>query len=327
MHYMAMRRALSGFVAFSLLASQALPCCIVSPGEEVLMTHENVVIVWDEKSQTQHFIRQANFDSKAKEFGFIVPTPSEPDFSVANQEAFSRLQSLIPPPRSFGCSKNEEDSVTAAGGVEVLKTEQVGDYEATVVKATDGEVLNAWLQDNGFISRPAMTEWLDGYAKKQWVFTALKYKADEDSKTETNAIRISFKTDRPHYPYKMPKDTWPEGHNRPLKLYFVAAHAIDAKYVDTNDHWEATKEWSGPLPADQRADLAEELGLKESDLPENAQVTIFENGRNKHGYDQDLTFAASSNIGPYLGGGIVVVLVAGWLMIQRNRRRFVPNPA
>lgn len=325
MHYVVMGRAISGIVALGLFASHALPCCLVSPGEEVLMTHENVIIVWDEKAQMQHFIRQANFKSKAKEFGFIVPTPTEPDFSVANEKAFSKLQNLVPVDDTRKAAS--ADATTATAGVEVLKTEQVGDYEATVVKATDGAVLNAWLKENGFISRPAMTEWLDGYAKKQWVFTALKYKADEDLATETNAIRISFKTDRPHYPYKMPKDTWPEGHVRPLKLYFVAAHAINAKYVDTNDHWEATKQWSGPLPVSQRAGLAKELGLLESDLPKDAQVTIFENRRNNHGYDQDLTFASSTNYGPFLGGGIALVLFTGWLVIQRNRRRFVPVPA
>ena len=329
---------LSFAIASVLLGSQALACCIVSPGEEVLMTHENVVIVWDEKAKVQHFIRQANFDSQAKNFGFIVPTPSVPEFSVARKEAFSLLQDLVPPPRKFGCESPTEGvaaSAGATGEVEVLKEEQVGDYQATVVKATDGQALNDWLKKNGFVSRPAMTEWLDGYTTKQWVFTALKYKAkqkslykpDRDSTTRTNAIRISFKTDRPHYPYKMPKDTWPEGHNRPLKLYFVAANEIDAKYVDTSDHWEAKKEWSGPLPESKRIALAVDIGLKESDLPANAQVTIFENGRNENGYDEDLIFVAASNVGTYLGGGIVVVLVGAWLMVQRNRRRFVPTAA
>lgn len=304
------------------MGSQVLACCIVSPGEKVLMTHENVIIVWDAKAGMQHFIRQTKFDSKAKEFGFIVPT-----FSEADEQAFNRLQNLVPIPDNTEGAAGGVAAAAESKGVEVLKTEQVGDYEATVVKATDGKALNDWLKENDFVSRPSMTEWLDGYAKKQWVFTALKYKADEDSTTDTNAIRISFKTDRPHYPYKMPSDTWPTGHDRPLKLYFVAASSIDAKYVDTNDHWEAAKEWAGPLPADQRAGLAHELGLKESDIPTNAQVTIFENKKNEKGYGEDLIFVASTNYGTYIGGGIVVMLVGAWLMVQRNRRRFVPTAA
>lgn len=327
---MNMTRLLSAFAGFLLLGSQVLACCIVSPGEEVLMTHENVVIVWDEKAKIQHFIRQASFDSEAKNFGFIVPTPSVPNFSVAKESAFSLLQELIPPPQTFGCGAKSEETEAAAGeaagGVEVLKTEQVGDYQATVVKATDGNALNEWLKKNGFVSRPAMTPWLDGYTKKQWVFTALKYKADKEGSTNTNAIRISFKTDQPHYPYKMPEDTWPKGHNRPLKLYFVAANEIDAKYVDTKDHWEAEKEWSGPLPESRRIALATDLGLKESDLPPNAKVTIFKNGLNENGYDEDLMFVAARNTGTYIGGGIVVVLFGAWLMIQRNRRKFVVAP-
>lgn len=322
-----MTRALSIGIASALLASQAMACCIVNQGQRVLMTHENVIIVWDEKSKTQHFIRQASFDSNSKQFGFIVPTPTEPTFSVADDQAFNRLQNLMPVPENVVTDAAAGGMETKSAGVQVIKTEQVGDYQATVIKATNGQAMNDWLKDNDFISRPSMTEWLDNYAKKSWVFTALKYKADFQTLTRTDAIRISFKTDRPHYPYKMPKDTWPDGHNRPLKLYFVAASSIDARYVDTNDNWEAKKQWTGPLPNDQRPLLAKELGLTESDLPANAQVTIFENGRNENGYDEDLMFVAATNIGTYLGGGIVVVLVGAWLMIQRNRRKFVPTPA
>lgn len=309
------------------VAAVGSACCIVSAGEEVLLTHENVVIVWDAKAKRQHFIRQASFDSKGKNFGFIVPTPTVPDLSIAEESAFSLLQDLVPPPRSIGCAKSEETEATAsAGGVEVLKEEQVGDYQATVVKATDGAALNAWLKKNGFVSRPAMTEWLDGYTKQKWVFTALRYKADPNASTDTKAVRISFATDRPHYPYRMPKDTWPEGHNRPLKLYFVSSSQMDAKYVETDDHWEASTEWSGPLPQSSRQALASALHLKDADLPANAQVTIFENRLNEKGYDRDLYFAASSGQLPWnwiIPGGLLALLYA-FTRSRRNRIQATP---
>lgn len=304
-------------------------CCIVSAGEEVLLTHENVVIVWDEKAKKQHFIRQATFNSKGENFGFIVPTPAVPDLSVAEEKAFSLLQDLVPPETSFGCGAKSEEATgdLKAAGIEVLKEEQVGDYKATVVRATDGAALNAWLKKNGFVSRPAMTEWLDGYAKKKWVFTALKYKADLNAATSTDAVRISFAADRPHYPYRMPKDTWPDGHVRPLKLYFVSNKQMDAKYVESNEHWEARTDWSGPLPEKERGPLAEALHLKESDLPPNAQVTIFENGLNENGYDRDLYFAATPWQVPWTGAIPVALFAVLWAYTRSRRNRIHATPA
>lgn len=323
-----MARLLSIIASSLLLANHVMACATVSGGRAVLLSHENVIMVWDKANGMQHFIRQANFKSGEKNFGFIVPTPTEPTFSVADTEAFSRLYRLIPLHSAKKSARPAAWTVSSPrGGVQVLKTDQVGDYQATVVKATDGKALNDWLKKNEFVSRPSLTAWLDNYAKKQWVFTALKYKADSNARTETKAIRISFKTDKPYYPYKMPADKDQAGNKHSLKLYFVAATGVEAKYDKSSEVWGARREWSGPLPEAQRPLLAKELGLSETDIPANAQVTIFDNPGKEDDYDEDLVFMATSSAGPFMFGGIALVLVGGWLMVQRNRRKFVLSPA
>jgi hypothetical protein len=291
------------------------------------MTNETVIIVWDSAKKVQHFIRQASFDTKAKDFGFIVPLPSVPDFAVANPNAFSRLERLIPEPVSFGCAKPTEAAASIpTGSVEILKEERVGDYQATVLRATDAEAMSGWLQKNQFKSRPQMTEWLGYYTKKGWVFAALKYVATPETTTNTKAVRISFKTDEPHYPYKMPSDAFRPGWVWPLMLYFVADSRIKAKLADGGSSWAGKEVWSGDLPQGHYADLAKELALQPSDLPVNATVTIFENGEDESKYDEDLVFVAATNWS-MIWGLVVLIAICGWLLTQRNRRKFVPTPA
>jgi hypothetical protein len=321
------RKLLYVGLGFAAITSCAWACCVVSGGTWVQLANEKVIIVWDEEHKTQHFIRQARFDTKADDFGFIVPTPAEPKLAVANPDAYLKLERLVP--RPLGAAKKSSGAVMmGAGGVDVIRTERVGDYQATIVRATDGKAMNDWLKANGYVSRPAMEEWLDYYAKQQWVFTAFKFLRKEPTGAWTQAIRVSFPTDKPRYPYKMPKDTWPAGWRRPLNIYFVAPHRIESKYVGSDRHWEAKEKWSGNLPQEMRAGLAADLSLKDSDLPANAVVTIFENGENPYGYAEDLYFTASTAAAPWawLGGGVALVTLMALLRRRKSGVADGPEP-
>src|SRR5579871_4834433 len=50
-------------------------------GEEhsVEIASETALIVWDEKARKQHFIRRASFQAQVPYFGFLVPTPNQPE--------------------------------------------------------------------------------------------------------------------------------------------------------------------------------------------------------------------------------------------------------
>ena len=171
-----------------------------------------------------------------------------------------------------------------------------------------------------------MNEWLGYYTKKGWVFAALKYVATPETTTHTKAVRISFKTDEPHYPYKMPSDAFKPGWVRPLKLYFVADSRIKARLADGGSQWTGREVWSGELPKGHYADLAEELALQPSDLPANATVTIFENREDESKYDEDLVFVGATNWS-LIWGAVIILAILGWLLTERNRRKFFPSPA
>src|SRR5437879_4070273 len=73
-----------------LAACETLWACAAAPhpGDYVGIANETALIIWDAESETQHFIRRATFDTKAKDFGFLVPTPSKPELDEAHDYTF-----------------------------------------------------------------------------------------------------------------------------------------------------------------------------------------------------------------------------------------------
>src|SRR5262249_60607618 len=93
--------------------SPPIPACAPAPplGKPVVNADQTVIILWDAANRTEHFIRKASFQSEADDFGFIVPSPSQPELEESGSDAFPYLQKLTEPevrrrlrPPSFGCS-------------------------------------------------------------------------------------------------------------------------------------------------------------------------------------------------------------------------------
>ena len=77
------------FLLPSLLAPPAPACCPAPPsGRPVVNADKTVILIWDAATKTQHFIRQASFKSEADDFGFLVPTPTQPELNESGNAAF-----------------------------------------------------------------------------------------------------------------------------------------------------------------------------------------------------------------------------------------------
>ena len=134
-----MGRHLSVVVAGTLAVAIAIPCASVSrKGEEATIIGEKAVIIFEQESQTETFIRTATFSGKARDFGFIVPTPSEPDLSEVDGSIFREAGQIFarrfPPPRTG--SENPGKGGFGGGGapqVEVVKTQSLAGMKATVL--------------------------------------------------------------------------------------------------------------------------------------------------------------------------------------------------
>src|SRR5882762_5467895 len=89
---------LSATLATILLAAQLHACCgVARSGKPIMNADQTVIILWDAAQQKQHFIRKASFATEEQDFGFIIPSPSEPELSESGNEAFDTLKKLTEP--------------------------------------------------------------------------------------------------------------------------------------------------------------------------------------------------------------------------------------
>ena len=49
---------------------------------------QTVILIWDPATKTEHFIRKAAFQSAADDFGFLIPSPTQPELAESGNDAF-----------------------------------------------------------------------------------------------------------------------------------------------------------------------------------------------------------------------------------------------
>lgn len=312
-----MKRAIA-LLAGLFLAAFDGACCITYADLPMSLTSETALLVWDEENKIEHFVRGAEFDGKAPDFGFILPVPEQPfAIEVANPELFTHLlqqEPVDPNARPMDAAKAD------AGGVNVLDEKVVGDYKATVFEGSDGRSLNDWLGRNGYKTRPAMTPWLDYYAKKHYIFVAFKYQGQKGA-TPTRAVRVSFPAEAPHYPYKMPTDTWTLPHARQLDLFVLSQRELRGQLIDGKPWGKAlwTAEVDGPPIGKLMTERAKTAQVK---LPAKMVLTRFSSGGEENEFDVDLTFVpAPPKLLYALVGVLFLAGIAATLLLMKYRRK------
>jgi hypothetical protein len=291
-------------------ASWAWACCAVSgPGTVVVNADQTVLIIWNSKSKTQHFIRQAAFKSDANEVGFLVPSPTKPELAETDLAVFDTLKDITTP---------KVKSIGGGGGgfgggglgrnpnaVVVLEKKRVAGYDATVLKADSGESLVEWLKANKYDFSPAVATWAKPYIQQKWVFTALKVIPKEEqeaanaakSELQTPGLRMSFNTETPLFPYREPKSN-PLAQNfvaktRTLQIFFIAEGEYGGTLTNP-ENWSGRKYWSNKLDAAQTQKIIMQLKLPADQFPAEPWLTEF---RDRWAYDRaqsDLQFFSAS---------------------------------
>jgi hypothetical protein len=307
-------------LALSLPASDtpdADACAIAPPrGADVRIAEEEAIIVWDPATKTEHFIRKAGFQSTTPSFGFLVPTPTTPALGEVPDHLFDSLAEELRPEVRVDTSDHEYELGTLIGdgclgrggmkksapdtagaprsAVRVLQTATVAGFDATTVEADDAGALTAWLAAHGFESTPALTAWLERYVADHWKITAFVVATDEREGTDfslaTRAVKMSFQTERPFYPYREPTPAPPVAPaatdaGRLLRLWFLS----DARHAATL----ADQPWSAEiLLARPTGYLPEELT---SLAGKNPFVTAFADVSSPRRAIDELYFAPSAD--------------------------------
>jgi hypothetical protein len=281
------RHALAGISGYLLLAvvPRADACCaVVAGGSHVVNADQTVILLWDEKSGMEHFIRKADFKTDAKDLGFLVPSPSRPRLEESGGAAFTKLAEITAPRNRGGIGFPIGCAVAPArmeplSSVRVIEEKRVAGYDATVLTARSGSDLVAWLERNGYPYSPAVAEWAKPYLGGNWHFTALKIaKESERSDVKAASLRISFQTDRPLFPYREPDSGASKAAlkvpDRLLRIYFIS----DARFrgtIDGGKPWSGRTVWSGDITHHRKA-LLEDLGLPADTGPPTWWLTEFE---------------------------------------------------
>ncbi len=311
-----------GLVAFLFLTSLGLldlipssPACCPGPpsGKPVVNADQTVILIWDAATKTQHFIRKASFKGQADDFGFLVPSPSQPELDESGNDAFPFLQKLTEPeikrmPRpkdgvSCGCG-GKSAPLAAPAGVVVLDEKLVAGFHAVVLEARSADALVKWLKEHGYAYSPEIEAWAKPYVEQGWKITALKVakaKDDQDSESVTAAaLRISFKTERPLFPYREPDyknaNLIVGANQRLLRIYFVA----EARYrgeLTPESPWTGKVAWAGRVKIQDRNKVLEMLKLPETTGPAEWWMTEFEDNWPYRVARADVTFTRDPNQG------------------------------
>lgn len=253
-------------------APQALLACAPAPhmGEEIAIAEESAVIEWDPSTKTEHFTRRATFKGKARDFGFLVPTPEAPALAEVSDGVFDRLEEKTAR-KSVLETKHEVDFTplilmpwmarrsvemvaTAAPPVEVLSTQKLAGYEATVLDATDANALRDWLAAHDYATTPDLAEWLDAYIRQHWKITAFKIDKSQSFAARTSAVKMSFRTERPFFPYREPasrRTNAPADSVRSLRIFFLGPERV-AGVVGNNERWPGVVTWSDRVEDNRR---------------------------------------------------------------------------
>lgn len=329
-------------------------------GEEhsVEIASKTALIVWDKKAKKQHFIRRASFHAQVPYFGFLVPTPTQPELAEAPDEVFTQLEDWtrpevktdtvsvdrywnpflrwLDPGGMWSAGKSDEAAVEEVAHV------TVGPYDAVVLKANDLPALSEWLGRHGYDARPALLKWLDPYVKAGWFITAFQMKKEPQARTLTpQAVRMSFTADRPFFPYREAEDQREPGRpagRRLLRVFFLADQRMQGALDEKTAKWPGKTAWAGRLDNARRQGLAAQLasGVK---LPPGAWLTVFDDHASPRPGTSDLFFSPSGDqsevrrppiihykvveripLGEIIGLVILGVLFVGSLLIFWRRR-------
>ena len=350
--------ALAG--ALGSLGPRTATACATAPpaGAVVAVADESAVIVWDEATKTEHFVRRATFRSAAKDFGFLVPTPSKPELSEASDASFARLEDVIRPETVqvhhtrleptlmlffFFLARGSKSAPmeVARAPVRVLEEKRVAGYDAAVLEADDAGALEQWLKEHGYAQRPALAEWLAPYVQKKWKLTAFKVAdptaGDQPQNLGTNAVRMSFHTERPFFPYREPRDQRESlppalSTSRSLRVFFIGTSRAAATIGEGTTTFAGTTAWAGPFDA-AKAELPVAA-------PPGAWLTLFQDDASPRPGTDELWLAKAKDQTPIkpppfviqVGDVIPIPLdliallgVIVWLIIRKVKRP--PSPA
>lgn len=345
----------AALAALALASARPAAACATAPasGMVVKVVEESAIIAFDGQAHREHFIRRASFHGSGKDFGFLVPTPSIPELAAVPDRVFDELEQATQPKvivqhgvrgveptllcGFFFFLRSASAPVPAMAPARVLAEQRVAGYDAVVLEADEPAALAGWLKEHGYAARPDLSDWLAPYVAARWKITAFKIAA-EGPEVGTQAVRMSFATDRPFFPYREPadqRDTRSGGSPpRSLRIFFVGDSRVEGTIGEARAPWPGRAVWSNPLSAVNHLPALE--GALPFKVPANAWLTSFEDLASPRPGTDDLFFTNLASAGALMPEPVIVdareklpisldVLaglgLVGWAVARRRNRK------
>lgn len=294
-----------------LTSAESLWSCAPAPPPNVpvAIASESAVIVWDAKTKTQHFIRRASFATKAHDFGFLVPTPTKPTLAEADNEVFKTLADITKPvvvqqprPSNFSCGCGDGKVRSDAPKVTVLEEKRVAGYDAAILEADDAGALANWLKEHGYDFAPNLKDWAAHYIQAGWKFTAFKIAKDapEEERVGSSAVRMSFQTEKPFFPYREPEASAAEqaSASRLLRVFFLGDTKASGTLGEQGKDWPGKVVWANQLGATDQQNVLKQLKLPGTAPGGTWWLTEFEDWSSPRPGTADVYFATAADQQP-----------------------------
>lgn len=180
------KTAFLSFILVIMISSVAAPCPVVytPPNSFVHLTSESQgLVAYEEETNTQRYVVRQAYEGVASDFGLVLPTPGKPNMTSREEGLFKELHKMTKEPvdRKNSMFSGSLASQNMESSVEVVESRDIGDFNATILRADDSEALTDWLTENGFNYGSQSTENFEYYIEKdrEYYFTAMKINVEE----------------------------------------------------------------------------------------------------------------------------------------------------
>ncbi|NJK89124.1 MAG: DUF2330 domain-containing protein [Myxococcales bacterium] len=186
------------------------------PSVPVVQAGERIVFALEGRHVVAHI--QIQYEGAAEEFGWLLPVPSVPEFSLGTEELFTRVLNSTQPRyrlnRTFsgqcqlessaggGFGRDQDSSFDAGapndGGVVVVE-DSAGPFDYAVLRAHDRQEMFDWLDENRYFVPAGTDDVVEPYIAEGSYFLALKLKSGETA-GDIQPIVLRYESDYPMIP-------------------------------------------------------------------------------------------------------------------------------
>ena len=181
------------------------------PSQRAILVH---------RDRRESLLLFVDYKGEAKEFAWIIPTPTKPKVKVSDRALFKEIASYFHLRQIVALREAGKGGVGGgmgggmAGGmggegspdedqVIVHAHKLIGRYEIAVLTAEGEDALLSWLAEHEYRVTKGAEGILSQYIREGWYFVVAKIRTDTPARQSLRPLRLDFTTKEPVYPLRI----------------------------------------------------------------------------------------------------------------------------